>query len=164
MTSMGQRLYKKEKLCSVIAIGQLFGARPARPAGSAPSSGPGVPGAADVNVPAAEKDAHAVRSTSAYPLRMLWRVSPGRRSDAPVQFLVSIPKKKFKHAVDRVLLRRRVREAYRVNRQDFPTDPSLLLDVAFIYTGRTAEPYRQIAAAMRRLLSRLPAAPRSPEM
>lgn len=155
---MGQRLYKKEKLCSVIAIGQLFGARPKRPAAQIPAQDPArQPEEQPAVQTDPEDDAHAVHSTSAYPLRMVWRVSPGRRSDAPVQFLVSIPKKKFRHAVDRVLLRRRVREAYRVNRQDFPTDPALLLDVAFIYTGRTAEPYARIESAMRRLLSRLPA-------
>ena len=35
---------------------------------------------------------------------------------APLQMLVTVPKKKRRHAVDRVLMRRRIREAYRLGR------------------------------------------------
>ncbi len=42
--------------------------------------------------------------------------------DAPadvgaLQMLVTVPKKKRRRAVDRVLMRRRIREAYRINRR-----------------------------------------------
>ena len=112
---VGQRLYKIEKLRSEIAIGQLF----------------------DRSNPAAQ-------SVMAYPLRAVWTVNSSRlaametpsetsrRKVAPCpQFLVSIPKKKLRHAVDRVQMRRRVREAYRLNRHLIPKD--LPLDIAFIY-------------------------------
>ena len=36
---------------------------------------------------------------------------------SPARFLISIPKKRIRHAVDRVLLRRRTRESYRLNRE-----------------------------------------------
>ena len=121
------RLYKKEKLCSAIAIGQLFG-----------------PGAAD-----------DVNSALAYPLRMVWRNNPRRSSDAAVQFLVSIPKKRIRHAVDRVLMRRRVREAFRLIRHQYPVDPALRLDVAFIYVGNAKEPYDRVERSMSRLLKTL---------
>ena len=35
----------------------------------------------------------------------------------PVQMMVSVPKRCFKHAVDRNLVKRQVREAYRKNKQ-----------------------------------------------
>ena len=61
-----------------------------------------------------------------YPLRVTWRkinveaLNKNFRNAVPediakVQFMVSVPKKKRKRAVDRVLLRRRIREAYRLN-------------------------------------------------
>lgn len=120
---VGQRLYKIEKLRSEIAIGQLF----------------------DRSNPAAQ-------SVMAYPLRAVWTVNLSRlaametsseisrRKVAPCpQFLVSIPKKKLRHAVDRVQMRRRVREAYRLNRHLIPKD--IPLDIAFIYVATEVLPY-----------------------
>lgn len=60
------------------------------------------------------------RGTSiiAYPLRAVWLEVPREdgRHAVVARFLVSISKKRIRHAVDRVLLRRRTREAYRLNR------------------------------------------------
>ena len=44
---------------------------------------------------------------------MTQALSPG---EAPVQILISVPKKHFKHAVDRNRVKRQVREAYRLNK------------------------------------------------
>lgn len=62
-----------------------------------------------------------------FPFRVIWRkvdyslLNKNFRHGIPdgigkLQFMVSVPKKKRKRAVDRVLLRRRVRESYRRNR------------------------------------------------
>ncbi len=37
---------------------------------------------------------------------------------APLQVVITIPKRKIRHAVDRVKLRRRIREAWRLNRRE----------------------------------------------
>lgn len=50
-------------------------------------------------------------SAVAYPLRMVYQISD-RSYGAPAQFMITIPKKKIRKAVGRVLLRRRIREAY----------------------------------------------------
>ena len=57
-------------------------------------------------------------SLIAYPLRAVYLAVPADESSHPVpaRFLISIPKKRIRHAVGRVLLRRRTREAYRLNR------------------------------------------------
>ena len=119
----GLRLYKIEKLCSETAISRLF----------------------------ARSD-REVHTALVYPLRMAWRVD-GVREVKVARFLVSVPKKRLRHAVDRVTMRRRVREAYRLNRDLMPRD--LPLDIAFIYVADRLLPYSRIETAMRRLLTEL---------
>lgn len=52
------------------------------------------------------------RSFSAYPLRLVIRLT----DEETTQLLVSVPKRYFKHAVDRNRVKRQVREAYRCNK------------------------------------------------
>lgn len=92
-------------------------------------------------------------SALAFPLRAVWRSNPGRRSDAPVQFMISVPKKRLRHAVDRVTMRRRIREAYRLLRDQHPMPEGSRTDLAFVYVDSRLQPYAKVAAAMERLLS-----------
>lgn len=121
----GLRLYKIEKLCSETAIAQLF-----------------------------SRGSRDVSSSLVYPLRLAWRVNGERSVNCP-RFLVSIPKKRVRHAVDRVTMRRRVREAYRLSRHLIPRD--LPLDMAFIYVADGVLPYDRVLPALRKLLSRVAA-------
>ena len=120
-------LGKKDKLCSVRAIEQLFGA-----------------GGAEF-------------STLAYPLRALARTDNMRSSDAAIAFFISVPKKRLRHAVDRVAMRRRVREAYRLNRCNYPLPEGVRLDVAFVYVADRLKSYRSVERAMTRILGALAA-------
>lgn len=116
----GLRLYKIEKLCSETAIGRLFARSDSR-----------------------------VRGSLSYPLRLAWRVDDQREVKVP-RFLVSVPKKRIRHAVDRVTMRRRIREAYRLNRDILPRE--LPVDLAFIYVADTLLPYAKVESSVRRLL------------
>lgn len=120
----GLRLYKVEKLCSEVAIGQLF-----------------------------DRSAAGTHSSLAYPLRVAWKENPGRRGPDCAQFLISVPKKRIRHAVDRVTVRRRVREAYRLNRDLLPA--GVKIDIAFIYVASEVLPSSRIVPAMRKLLARM---------
>lgn len=91
---------------------------------------------------------------TAYPLRAVWRVNP-RRELKNVQFLVSVPKKRFKHAVDRVKLRRRIREAYRLNRQSLVASDEQAVDVAFIYLGDSMAKYADIEQSLIKILDKI---------
>lgn len=92
----------------------------------------------------------------AYPLRAVWGENLHRFRGDAVQFVASVPKKRMRKAVDRVALRRRIREAYRLNRQDFfPESLSAPVDILFVYVGNSAEPYSRIESAMRKLLSKI---------
>jgi ribonuclease P protein component len=116
-------LYKKEKLCSTTAIDRLFG----RSGGT--------------------------NSALSYPLRAVWMTDNVRRSDSPVAFLVSIPKRRIRRAVDRVQMRRRVREAYRLKHHDYAMPEGQRIDVAFIYVADKPLPYANVERAMCRLLN-----------
>lgn len=85
----------------------------------------------------------------AYPLRILSAPS----ATAGVRFFVSVPKKRLRHAVDRVLMRRRIREAYRLNRALLSEGGNI--NIAFIYVANGLEPYFRVEAAMKKLLSSL---------
>lgn len=118
----GLRLYKKEKLCSQIAIDTLF------------ARGEGV------------------QSAIAYPVRAIWRQNPRRHSDSPIAFMISVPKRRLRHAVDRVQMRRRIREAYRLNRLDINLPEDSRLDLALIYVADKIMPYDAVSTAVTRLL------------
>lgn len=96
-----------------------------------------------------------VEGALAYPLRAVWGDVSGRLRGDAVQFVASVPKKRVRHAVDRVLLRRRIREAYRLNRQQYIRDAAQPCDVLFVYVGNGLEPYTKIEGAMKRLLRKI---------
>lgn len=97
-----------------------------------------------------------VKGALAYPLRAVWGDNARRYRGDAVQFLASVPKKRLRHAVDRVTMRRRIREAYRLNRQTyFPDSLEAPLDILFVYVANTPEPYAKVENAMRKLLSRI---------
>lgn len=97
------------------------------------------------------------KSLMAFPLRAAYRLRP--RGEHPVQFLISIPKKRIRHAVGRVTLRRRVREAYRLNRRELLQaalgDTCWGVDIAFVYLDSTLAPYSVINEKMISLLTRI---------
>ena len=71
-----------------------------------------------------------------------------RAEEGPSRIVVSVPKRHFKRAVKRNLLKRRLREAYR-HQKDL-LGPSV--DILFIYTSTEVLPYETIFADMANLL------------
>ncbi|WP_254448745.1 ribonuclease P protein component [Spirosoma rhododendri] len=83
---MRQTFTKSERLCSKKILGELF-----------------------------TKGSTAVGTFYLFPFRVLYLNKP-EAADALPAIVITVPKRQFKRAVDRNLIRRRVREAYRLNK------------------------------------------------
>ena len=79
------------------------------------------------------------------------------RDTVPVQILVSVSKRHFKHAVKRNRVKRQIREAYRHHKQllteKVPEDKSLA--IAFIWLSDELHSSRQVGNSVRRLLEKV---------
>ncbi|SDC29581.1 ribonuclease P protein component [Pedobacter soli] len=81
-----------------------------------------------------------------YPFRVSY-LFIDQPADVPAQVVINVPKKRYKRAVDRNLLKRRIREAYRLNKQSqlylpLPTDKGLLLfSIQFVGKDKYAFPF-----------------------
>lgn len=94
---------------------------------------------------------NGTKGALAFPLRVTFR----KRADnqCGVRFFISVPKKKLRKAVQRVTMRRRIREAYRLNRHLLPECADV--DVAFIYVAAEMMPYSRVENAIKRLMPKL---------
>lgn len=79
-------------------------------------------------------------------------------SDQDTRFhrvLISVPKKHFKKAVSRNLLKRKIREIYRTNKNIlYPANNKF--DLAIIYTGKQIMPFKNLENKLIKVLKRLP--------
>jgi len=97
------------------------------------------------------------KSFGQYPLRLIYAPKEYRQGEAPVQFTVSVPKRKFPKAVHRNRIRRQVKESWRLNKhrlyKKMEKEDS---QYAFmlLYTAREPLPYRQIEGAMKGIIHR----------
>ncbi len=78
------------------------------------------------------------------PLRIIYQIMPEDSQLEPARVLVSVPKRNFKKAVDRNLIKRRVKEAYRKNKM--PLIKSLIasnrrINLAILWVDDAIQPY-----------------------
>ncbi len=92
-----------------------------------------------------------------YPLR-IHILSEQLTDIATLQVVFAVPKRKFRKAVDRNLIRRRMREAWRLTRQpllDQLTKDQVAVRIMLTYTGKAEDNnYERIFAATRKIITK----------
>ncbi|MGV0920737.1 ribonuclease P protein component [Empedobacter falsenii] len=88
-----------------------------------------------------------------HPIRFVYKIKP--KADYNIRVGVSVGKKKFKHAVDRNLLKRRAKEAYRLNKLLLEPNEKYSVDLVMIYTSTKQQPFEVIEQSVKTLLEKL---------
>ena len=91
-----------------------------------------------------------------YPLRTVYFVSSENPSG--VEVLISVPKKKFKRAVHRNRIKRLIREAYRLNKNELCNvviSGNLQMQVAFVYVADKELNFHELNDKMKQILDQL---------
>ena len=101
-------------------------------------------------------------SMAAFPLRIVYRQMEKQGEEnvkkAPLaSILVSVPKKRFRHAVDRNRMKRLIREAYRLNKHilwDVLEGRDFRLALAFVCITDTLPTFYTVNKSMKKALTR----------
>lgn len=108
-------------------------------------------------------------SMACYPLRAVWMIVPcsddaesstsqSATAIPPVRLLISVPKRRFHHAVDRNRMKRQVREAYRLQKHilwDALQGTGQRIELAFISITDAPESSVKVSKAVRKALVRI---------
>lgn len=75
----------------------------------------------------------------------------------PVEVLISVPKKRLHHAVDRNRAKRQIREAYRLQKQLLTEKMAQgqTVDIAFVWLSDQLLPSAEVNGRMKNLLERI---------
>ncbi len=99
----------------------------------------------------------AGKSGFVYPLRYMWIADEvtAESESTSAEVLFTVPKRFHKRANKRNLLRRRVKEAYRLNKEIILSsgDKIYSIDLAVVYSTKEVQTYKTINNAVRKILN-----------
>jgi ribonuclease P protein component, eubacterial len=90
-----------------------------------------------------------------YPFKVVfisYNANP-QKEDSYNSIVVSVPKRNFKRAVKRNLLKRRIRESYRLNKNILSGDKKI--NVMFVYISKEVLPYNIIEVKIKEILQKI---------
>ena len=95
-----------------------------------------------------------------YPYRYIWIADKqeGEAEERGIEVMFSVPKKFHKRANKRNLLKRRTREAYRLNREELCeriSQAGVEVNLAFIYSTKEVHSYKTIENAVQKILAQV---------
>ena len=95
-----------------------------------------------------------------YPYRYIWIADKqeGIAEGRGIEVMFSVPKKFHKRANKRNLLKRRTREAYRLNREELCeriSQSDVEVNLAFIYSTKEVHSYKTIENAVQKILAQV---------
>ena len=102
-------------------------------------------------------EARGSHSMAVFPLRVVYMTRERGEDGVPVQLLISVPKKHFKHAVDRNRVKRQIRESYRRHKElltnSLPDTQQLL--IACVWLSDQHEPSSAVERKLVLLMQRI---------
>lgn len=97
------------------------------------------------------------KSIKIYPLSLVWMEIPNQ-SKSSIEFGVSVSKRNFKTAVMRNKIKRKMREAYRLNKYlllDQIAESNTKIPMMLIYVGKELISYQEMEVKLKQILLRL---------
>jgi ribonuclease P protein component len=93
---------------------------------------------------------------TALPVKLFWKPDSYSKKLIPARMAVTVPSKNFKRSVDRNLIKRKIREAYRLNKQNLYnllSDKKFSLIFVFLYLPKNIYSYQEISAGVIKVLT-----------
>lgn len=99
------------------------------------------------------------QSVNQYPFKLVWKLMDTQRSEYPIQLAISVPKRRFKHAVDRNAIKRLIRESYRLQKADLyqaleQANAQQQMAWMIIYIGKEKPNFHGLSKAMQKLITK----------
>ncbi|NJB82174.1 ribonuclease P protein component [Wenyingzhuangia aestuarii] len=90
------------------------------------------------------------QSVKEFPIKMIFLPVP-KEQEQITKVAFSVPKRNFKHAVDRNRIKRLLREAYRLHQHEFFEDHSQVYNIMFIYMQPKMPDYNKVESKLKKL-------------
>lgn len=100
------------------------------------------------------------QSFAEYPLRAVWLFHPWQEESCPAKIVISVPRKTFRSAVKRNRIKRLIREAYRMIKEEFYYDlrnKKTHCSFMIIYTGKKMPGLKETSDKLVLILQRIAA-------
>ncbi len=90
-----------------------------------------------------------------YPFKVNYILSAAVQNGYGAGIIVSVPKRNFKRAVKRNLIKRRIRESYRLNKGTLVLSQDKKISIMFVYVSKHIMGYAEIETGLKQALEKI---------